>query len=97
MHVDEGEELVPIEGGHRVLSGADVIPNGMHDRLIERRHLAGPKILRAQQAIDRAGSNAREQLAFGIGPGSSSAPVIYTGRGAIREINSWASTGSWSA
>jgi len=68
MHVGEGQKLVPVEGSHRVFSGALVIPDRLHDRLIERWHLSCSKILGAQQPIDRAGSNARQELTFGIAP-----------------------------
>ena len=68
MHVGEGEELVRIERSHERAAGSNVIPNGMHDRLIEWRHLTCSKILCAQQAIDRAGGNARQELTLGITP-----------------------------
>ena len=42
-HVGEGKKLVPIEVSHCVLSGADVISDRMHDRLVERRHLVVPR------------------------------------------------------
>jgi len=48
VHVCEGEELVPIERGHGMSSATNVITDGTHNRLIERRHLAGSKILSAQ-------------------------------------------------
>ena len=57
------------------LAGSNVIPDGVHHRLIEWRHLACSKILGAQQAIDRAGSNARQELTFGITPA-----IIFSAR-----------------
>ena len=39
VHVCEAEELVPIERGHCMPSGTNVITDGTHDRLIEQRHL----------------------------------------------------------
>src|SRR6266851_591437 len=68
VHVGKSQELIPIEGGDRMLAGTNVIRDGMHDRLVERRHLTGPKILPAQLPIDRASSNTCEELTLGIAP-----------------------------
>lgn len=72
MHIGENEKLVPIECRDGVLAVADMIGEGVHDGLIQRRHLVRPQVLRPEQAINRARCDAREELAFRIGP-----PIVF--------------------
>ncbi len=48
MHVRETEKLLPIECRDRMTAGSKVISDGVHDRLIERRHLVGTQAHRSQ-------------------------------------------------
>src|SRR5438876_1485560 len=65
-----------------MLSGTNVKSDGVHDRLIERRHLTRSQILRAQKTVGRASSNACEEFALGIGPSIVfSSSDVYGARG----------------
>ena len=48
MHVRKSEKLFPIKRRDRVTARSIVISDGVHDRLIERRHLVFSEAQRAQ-------------------------------------------------
>ncbi|GAB3436934.1 hypothetical protein GCM10027569_91120 [Flindersiella endophytica] len=49
--------------------GADVVADAALDGLVERRLLRGLQAVGAEQAVDRVGVLAAEELAFRVGPG----------------------------
>ena len=53
VQVSESQELVPIERRHRVLSVTDVKGDGVHDGLIERRHLVRAQTFCLKQFVRR--------------------------------------------
>ncbi len=87
MPVGKGQILFPIELGHIVLAAADVVTDGAHDRLIQRRHFLAGQTVCAQEPVDRVSPLAAKNSPLGSAQRSSSALATYTGRGAIRAIS----------
>ena len=68
MFVGKEKELVPVVCRHLMLPGPIMIRNRAQYRLIQRRHLIRPKVLRSKQPVGRPGANASEELSLRIRP-----------------------------
>ena len=68
VQVSEGQELVPIERRHRVLSLPDVKGDGVHDGLIECRHLVRAQAFCIKQFVNGARRHRRHKHSWRVCP-----------------------------